>query len=108
MSDPQTCAQYAKLILDRHLQAGVKEAEIGVAVRDSLIQTGLVSAGEEGMEQPPAPGALGRVDLRTRDVIIEFKVRIGNQISPQPDFVEQLDDYLKAARESGDPNDSGF
>ncbi len=108
MSDPQTCAQYAKLILDRHLQAGVKEAEIGVAVRDFLIQTGLVSAGEEGMEQPPAPGASGRVDLRTRDVIIEFKVRIGNQISPQSEFVEQLDDYLKAARESGEPQRFGI
>ena len=108
MSDPETCAHYAKLILDRHLQAGVKEAEIGVAVRDFLIQTGLVSAGEEGMEQPPAPGASGRVDLRTRDVIIEFKVRIGNQISPQSEFVEQLDDYLQAARESGEPQRFGI
>lgn len=108
MSDPDTCAQYAKLILDRHSQPGVKEAEIGVAVRDFLIQTGLVSAGEEGMEQPPAPGASGRVDLRTRDVIIEFKVRIGNQISPQSEFVAQLDDYLAAAKESGEPQRFGI
>ncbi len=108
MSDPETCAQYATLILDRHSQPGVKEAEIGVAVRDFLIQTGLVSAGEEGMEQPPAPGASGRVDLRTRDVIIEFKVRIGNQISPQSEFVAQLDDYLAAAKESGEPQRFGI
>lgn len=108
MFDPETCAQYAKLILDRHSQPGVKEAEIGVAVRDFLIQTGLVSAGEEGMEQPPAPGASGRVDLRTRDVIIEFKVRIGNQISPQSEFVAQLDDYLAAAKESGEPQRFGI
>lgn len=108
MSDPDTCAQYAKLIIDRHSQPGVKEAEIGVAVRDFLIQTGLVSAGEEGMEQPPAPGASGRVDLRTRDVIIEFKVRIGNQISPQSEFVAQLDDYLTAAKESGEPQRFGI
>ncbi len=108
MSDPETCAQYAKLILDRYSQPGVKEAEIGVAVRDFLIQTGLVSAGEEGMEQPPAPGASGRVDLRTRDIIIEFKVRIGNQISPQSEFVAQLDDYLAAAKESGEPQRFGI
>ncbi|MDE2891338.1 MAG: N-6 DNA methylase [Chloroflexota bacterium] len=108
MSDPDTCSQYAQLIIDRHLQAGVKEAEIGVAVRDFLIQTGLVSAGEEGMEQPPAPGASGRVDLRTRDIIIEFKVRIGNQISPRADFVEQLDEYLQAARASGEPQRFGI
>ena len=39
MSDPETCAQYAKLILDRH-EATAAEADIRSAVRDFLIRTG--------------------------------------------------------------------
>ena len=108
MSDPDRCRGPAQAILDRHLQAGVKEAEIGAAVRDFLIATGLVPASEIEMEQAPAAGSAGRVDLRTRDVIIEFKVRIGDRINPRDDYVEQLDDYLAAAVTGGQPQRFGI
>ena len=86
----------------------MSEAEIGVAIRDFLIHTGLVDTQEVDMEQKPSESSSGRVDLRTRDLIIEFKVRIGNQITPDPDHVKQLDDYLKAAVEGGEPQRFGI
>ena len=60
------------------------------------------------MEQAPSESSSGRVDLRTRDVIIEFKVRIGNQITPDSEHVQQLDDYLKAAVAGGQPQRFGI
>lgn len=44
MSDPETRVEYARPILDRH-ESAASEADIRSAVRDFLIQTGLVSAG---------------------------------------------------------------
>ncbi len=108
MPTPEFCAERAQSILDRHDQAGVKEAEIGAAVRDFLIATGLAPESEIQMEQAPSESSSGRVDLRTRDVIIEFKVRIGNQITPDPDHVQQLDDYLSAAVAGGQPQRFGI
>lgn len=84
MSDPETRVEYAQLILDRH-QAAISEADIRSAVRDFLIQTGLAPDSEIEQEAPPAPGESGRVDLRTRDVIIEFKRSIGIGVNPYAD-----------------------
>ncbi|MYD54921.1 MAG: hypothetical protein F4W96_11545 [Chloroflexi bacterium] len=99
MPTPELCNQFAQYILNRHNQAGVAEADIRAAVRDFLIETGLAEREAIDMEQSPASGWSGRVDLRTRDIIIEFKVRIGDQISPGEQHVTQLDDYLEAAVE---------
>ena len=108
MATPELCAERAQAILDRHDQAGVKEAEIGAAVRDFLVVTELAPESEIEMEQAPAEGSAGRVDLGTRDIIIEFKVRIGNQITPDPDHVQQLDKYLKVAVAGGQPQRFGI
>ena len=108
MPTPEFCAERAQPILERHNKVGVSEAEIGAAIRDFLINTGLVDADEVEMEQAPAEGSSGRVDLRTRDLIIEFKVRIGNQVDPDPHHVKQLDDYLKAAVAGGQPQRFGM
>ena len=108
MSIPELCSEHAAPILERHNKAGVSEAEIGVAIRDFLINTGLVDSQEVDMEQKPSESSSGRVDLRTRDLIIEFKVRIGNQITPDPDHVQQLDDYLKEAVAGGEPQRFGI
>ena len=91
----------AQAILDRHDSPGASEAEIRAAVRDFLIATKLATADSIQMEQSPGEGSSGRVDLRTRDVIFEFKVRIGDRINPSEQNVKQLDDYLKAAIEGG-------
>ena len=86
----------------------MSEAEIGAAIRDFLINTGLVDTHEVEMERKPSESSAGRVDLRTRDLIIEFKVRIGNQITPDSDHVRQLDDYLKEAVAGGEPQRFGI
>ncbi|MYD72796.1 MAG: hypothetical protein F4Y11_00490 [Chloroflexi bacterium] len=99
MPTPELCNQFAQYVLNRHNQPGVAEADIRAAVRDFLIETGLAEREAIDMEQSPASGWSGRVDLRTRDIIIEFKVRIGDQINPAEQHVTQLDDYLKAAVE---------
>ena len=108
MPTPEFCADRAQSILDRHNQTGVKEADIGAAVRDFLIATELAPEPEIDMEHAPAEGSSGRVDLRTRDIIIEFKVRIGDRINPDPAHVQQLDDYLKAAVAGGQPQRFGI
>ena len=108
MPTPELCNEFAQYILNRHNQAGVAEADIRAAVRDFLIETGLAEREEIDMEQSPASGWSGRVDLRTRDIIIEFKVRIGDQINPAEQHVTQLDDYLKAAVEGGRPQRFGI
>ena len=108
MPTPELCNQFAQYILNRNNQAGVAEADIRAAVRDFLIETGLAEREAIDMEQSPASGWSGRVDLRTRDIIIEFKVRIGDQINPTEQNVKQLDDYLKAAVEGGRPQRFGI
>ncbi len=86
----------AQQILHRH-DGGSTESEIGAAIRDFLIESGLARADEIEQEQPPAPDAAGFVDLRTPDVIIEFKRRIGTRLEPTAAHVQQLDQYLEAA-----------
>lgn len=108
MPTPEFCAERAQPILDRHNQAGVPEAEIRAAVRDFLIATELAPEAEIEMEQAPSESSTGRVDLRTRDVIIEFKVRIGDRIHPDPAHVRQLDAYLSAAVAGGQPQRFGI
>ncbi|MCY3557969.1 MAG: hypothetical protein OXH13_04915 [Chloroflexi bacterium] len=91
MSDPETRIKYAQSILERH-ESAASEADIRSAVRDFLIRTGLAPESEIQQEEAPAPGETGRVDLRTRDVIIEFKRSIGTGITPHHDYVTTLDE----------------
>lgn len=107
MPDPESRVEHAQPILERH-ESAASEADIRSAVRDFLIQTGLAAESEIQQEAPPAPGESGRVDLRTRDVIFEFKRSIGSGITPHPDYVTQLDDYLESAAEGGQPQRFGI
>ena len=100
-SDPATYGDGAQAILDRHNAPGASEAEIRAAVRDFLINTELARPDQIDLEQSPGAGSSGRVDLRTHDVIFEFKTRIGNRIQPDAKHVQQLDDYLSAALVGG-------
>ncbi len=105
---PEFRNQLAQSILDRHSRPGVAEAEIRAAVRDFLIATDLAPEPEIEMEQSPASGSTGRVDLRTRDVIFEFKTRIGNRLTPNPQYAQQLDAYLAAALAGEQPQRFGI
>ncbi len=97
--DPKFAAAAAE-ILQRH-NNGEPEANITSAVRGFLIATGLASPSEIGEENPPAQGSRSAVDLTALDTFIESKRRIGNGIDPNPEYVQQLDDYLAQSAKQG-------
>ncbi len=78
------------------------EANITSAVRDFLINSGLVRGEDIHEENPPSQSSRQAVDLRALDTFIEFKQRIGpSGITPNPDHVEQLDEYLAQSAAAG-------
>ena len=100
-NDPRY-ADSAAEILRRH-DKGEAEANITSAVRDFLIATGLVRPSEIVEENPPAQGSRRAVDLTALDTFIEFKRRIGSTggLDPNPDYVQQIDDYLSQSEKQG-------
>ena len=100
-NDP-ACAEAASEILRRH-DAGQLEANITTAVRDFLVRTRLVNSNEIDEENAPALGSRSAVDLTALDTFIEFKRRIGTAagFDPDPENVEQLDDYLEQSQKQG-------
>ena len=89
-------------ILRRHEDGGA-EANITSAVRDFLLITGLARSQEMREEDPPSDGSRRAVDLTALDTFIEFKRRIGTASggAPNPQYVEQLDDYLAQSAKQG-------
>ena len=89
-------------ILRRH-DRGEPEANITSAVRDFLILTGLARSEEMIEENPPSDASRRAVDLTALDTFIEFKRRIGTASggAPNPQYVEQLDDYLTQSASRG-------
>ena len=101
--DDPACRAAAAAILQRH-ESGGAEANITSAVRDFLIATGLASADRIVEEYPPSPDAPRHaVDLTALDTFIEVKRRIGldRGLSPNADYVRQLDEYLAASERGG-------
>ena len=100
-NEPKYAAAAAE-ILRRH-DRGEAEANITSAVRDFLIATGLASPSEIVEENPPAQGSRRAVDLTALDTFIEFKRRIGTTggFNPNPEYVQQLDDYLAQSQAQG-------
>ena len=100
-NDP-ACAGAAAEMLRRH-DLGEPEANITSAVRDFLIATRLARSDEIVEENPPAQGSRRAVDLAALDTFIESKRRIGSTggLDPNPEYVEQLDDYLAQSQRQG-------
>ena len=102
-AEPEGVDVYAPLaaeILRRHNQ-GDTEADIRSAVRDFIIQSGLVAAGEVTQEESPTQAATGRVDLVARDAFFEFKRNLYSGAQIAPEHIRQLDDYLTDALTAG-------
>ena len=101
-ADDPRGAQAAAEILRRYTD-GEPEANITSAVRNFLTVTGLVRDEEVVEEAPPAEGSRQAVDLTALDTFIEFKRRIGTASdgAPNPQYVEQLDDYLAQSASQG-------
>ena len=99
--DPAAHAAAAN-ILRRHNANGA-EANITSAIRDFLIATRLAKAEEIVEENPPAEQSRSAVDLTALDTFIESKKRIGTGkgLSPNPEYVRQLDDYLAQSEQKG-------
>ena len=100
-NDPRYRAAAAE-ILRRHDKLE-PEANITSVVRDFLILTGLVRSEEIVEENPPSEASRRAVDLTALDTFIEFKRRIGTTSGggPDPENVEQLDDYLAQSASQG-------
>ena len=93
-------AEAAAEILRRH-NSGEAEANITSAIRDFLTLTKLVKSEEIKEENAPALGSRQAVDLTALDTFIEIKKRIGNGLNPNPEHVQQLDDYLEQSNSHG-------
>ena len=100
-NDPASFAAATEL-LRRH-DLGEPEANITSAVRDFLIATHLARSDEIVEEDPPAQGSRRAVDLAALDTFIESKRRIGSTggLDPNPEYVDQLDDYLAQSQKQG-------
>ena len=100
--DDSTAHRAAAELLRRH-ENGEAEANITSAVRDFLIATRLAKAEEIVEENPPAEQSRSAVDLTALDTFIESKRRIGTArgLSPDPEYVSQLDDYLAQSQRRG-------
>ena len=100
-NDPRY-AESAVEILRRHDNAE-PEANITSAVRDFLVTTGLVRPSDIVEENPPAQGSRRAVDLTALDTFIEFKRRVGSTggNDPNPEYVQQIDDYLAQSGKQG-------
>ena len=100
-NDPRYCHAAAEIL--RPHDNFEPEANITSAVRDFLILTGLARTEEMVEEDPPARGSRRAVDLAALDTFIEFKRRIGTAggFNPNPEYVQQLDDYLGQSGEQG-------
>ena len=97
-----TSRNAAAEVLRRH-ENNEAEANITSAVRDFLVATRLVGTNEIVEENPPALGSRRAVDLTALDTFMEFKRRIGSRggLEPNPDYVDQLDDYLEQSDRRG-------
>ena len=95
-------ADAAAEILLRHANAE-PEANITSAIRTFLVDSRLARSSEIVEENPPAHGSRQAVDLTALDTFIEVKRRIGTTggLDPDPEYVQQLDDYLKQSEIGG-------
>ncbi len=102
-NDPRYSA-LAGALLDRH-RRNEAEANITSALRDFLTGTGLVERGEIVEENPPSDTSRRAVDLTALDTFIEVKKRVGlspaGGLNPNPDYIQQLDDYLEQSNRRG-------
>ena len=95
--------QLAAAILQRHA-LNEAEANITSAIRDFLIETQLAKSDEIVEEDPPSHESSRAVDLTALDTFVEVKRRVSNMqagFDPDPEYVNQIDDYLALSANEG-------
>ena len=86
------------------------EDNIREAIGNFLVVTGLADREDLNREAPVGGDSRRRIDLASSDLIIETKSRIGTRpgFYPDPEHVNQLDDYLYLVSESGHSRNFGI
>ena len=88
------------LVVERH-QSSASENDIRNAFQRFMETAGVAAASEMTTERPPGVGNPGRMDLYVHNTCIEFKTNILRGGAPDPEYVAQLDGYLKNLLKAG-------
>ena len=88
------------LVVERH-KSSASENDIRNAFQRFMETAGVAEASEMTTERPPGVGNPGRMDLYVHNTCIEFKTNILRGGTPDPEYVAQLDGYLKNLLKAG-------
>ena len=88
------------LVVERH-KSSASENDIRNAFQRFMETAGVAEASEMTTERPPGVGNPGRMDLYVHNTCIEFKTSILRGGAPDPEYVAQLDGYLKNLLKAG-------
>ena len=88
------------LVVERH-KSSASENDIRNAFQRFMETAGVAEASEMTTERPPGVGNPGRMDLYVHNTCIEFKTNILRGGAPDPEYVAQLDGYLKSLLKAG-------
>ena len=88
------------LVVERH-KSSASENDIRNAFQRFMETAGVATASEMTTERPPGVGNPGRMDLYVHNTCIEFKTNILRGGAPDPEYVAQLDGYLKHLLKAG-------
>ena len=88
------------LVVERH-KSSASENDIRNAFQRFMETAGVATASEMTTERPPGVGNPGRMDLYVHNTCIEFKTNILRGGAPDPEYVAQLDGYLKNLLKAG-------
>ena len=88
------------LVVERQ-KSSASENDIRHAFQRFMETAGVAEASEMTTERPPGVGNPGRMDLYVHNTCIEFKTNILRGGVPDPEYVDQLDGYLKSLLKAG-------
>ena len=88
------------LVVERQ-KSSASENDIRNAFQRFMETAGVAAASEMTTERPPGVGNSGRMDLYVHNTCIEFKTNILRGGVPDPEYVAQLDGYLKNLLKAG-------
>ena len=88
------------LVVERH-KSSASENDIRNAFQRFMETAGVAEASEMTTERPPGVGNPGRMDLYVHNTCIEFKTNILRGGGADPEYVAQLDGYLKSLLKAG-------
>ena len=88
------------LVVERQ-KNGATENDIRTAFQNFMATAGIAPLAEQTTEVPPGLGNPGRMDLYVHNTCLEFKTNILKAGAPDPEFVAQLDGYIRNLLDAG-------